>query len=336
MDSLCGKRNGPPEIGILLYPGVQMSAVLGLADMFFFADKLSRTRLNQTEPLLRVSQLDAGGTLKRITDTAPQYSGSPRVIILPPCFKAPSECAISDDLLAWLRAQHTAGVVLAAVCGGGFVLAQTGLLQGRSATTHYSLTTLYTDRFPDVVLDADKLVIDHGDLVTAGGLMAWTDLGLRLIERLLGRTAMAETARFLVIDVPGREQRFYQMFTPKRTHGDEAILKIQDWLSKVSPRAITTISMAKHAGLEERTFQRRFRRATGLAPTAYCQHLRINRARELLEATAQPISKIAWDVGYDDPGSFRKMFFKITGLTPNEHRKRFGVQPRDGVASTIR
>ena len=322
------KHSGPPEIGILMYPGVQMSAALGLVDLLFFADKLARKRLDVTGPVLRISQLDAAGTLSRLSDTAPSPDGVPVAIIIPPCVSAPRTGSFDEALLAWLRAQHAAGVTLAAVCGGGFLLAQTGLMHGRTATTHVSLTTLYADRFPDVVLDADKLIIDHGDVITAGGLMAWTDLGLRFVERLLGRAAMLETARFLVLDVPGREQRFYGVFTPNLTHGDAAILKVQHWLQQTAARDATAAMMAEHAGLEERTFLRRFRKATGLRPTEYTQQLRVGRARELLEMTAEPVNKIAWDVGYEDPASFRKVFFKIAGLSPSDHRKRFGAGAR--------
>jgi transcriptional regulator GlxA family with amidase domain len=327
--------NGPPEIGILMYPGVQLSAALGLIDLFFYANMLSQTRLGQSEPLLRISQLDADGKLSRRTDTAPDYGGAPLAIVLPPCLTAPGPGVFSDDLIDWLRNQHDAGVTLAAVCGGGFLLAETGLLQGRTATTHYSLTTLYSHRFPNVVLDADKLIIDHGDVVTAGGLMAWTDLGLRLVERVLGRTAMVETARFLLLDLPGREQRFYSIFTPKLAHGDAAILKVQHWLQKVGTRNVTAGIMAKRAGLEERTFLRRFHKATGFRPIEYCQQMRVGKARELLEESALPIGEVAWEVGYKDPGSFRKVFVRITGLTPGDHRKRFGAQ-EPGNASTIR
>ena len=318
----------PPEIGILIYPGVQMSAALGLVDLLFFADKLARKRLDKSGPVLRVSQLEATGTLNRLTDTAPEFGGSPGTIILPPCMAPPRADDFSDELPAWLRAQHAAGVTLAAVCGGGFLLAQTGLMQGRTATTHIHLATLYADRFPDVVLDADKLIIDHGDVVTAGGLMAWTDLGLRFVERLLGRAAMLDTARYLVLDAPGREQRFYGVFTPNLAHGDLGILRVQQWLEQTGARNVTAGAMAEHAGLEERTFLRRFAKATGMKPTEYCQQLRVGKARELLEATAQPINQIAWDVGYEDPGSFRKVFFKVTGLSPSDHRRRFGLQTR--------
>ena len=330
--------SSPPEIGILMYPGVQMSAALGLVDLFFYADLLVRRRLGLGGPVLRTSQIAADGikgTLTRLTDTAPGHDGPPFAIIMPPC-RSPSTKQFSQDLIDWLREQHGAGIILAAVCGGGFLLAETGLLQGRTATTHYDLTTFYAERFPDVILDTDELMIDHGDLITAGGLMAWTDLGLRFVERLLGRTAMTETARYLVLDAPGREQRFYSTFAPNLSHGDLPILKIQRWLQKVGPRGVTAGIRAKRAGLEERTVQRRFHKAIGLKPTEYCQQLRVSKARELLETTNDSIERIAWEVGYEDAGSFRKVFVRIAGLSPGDHRKRFGVRSSFPGASTLR
>jgi transcriptional regulator GlxA family with amidase domain len=325
MPQMRAGRGDPKEIGILMYPGVQLSAALGLTDIFIFADKLSRGRLKHDKPLLRVSQLAANGVLERLSDTAPEYAGTPDVILLPPCLITPSTDAFRGELVAWLRAEHAAGVTLASVCGGGFLLAQTGLIEGRSATTNYNLGTLYAERFPDVVLDMGKMMIDHGDIITSGGLLSWTDLGLRFVERMLGRAAMVQTARYLVIDIPSREQCYNHVFAPNLAHDDEAILEVQDWLSKSEWHDVNTAVMAKRAHLEERTFLRRFRKATGLTPMAYFQQLRISRALELLEATAKSVSAVAWEVGYDDPRSFRKTFTKIVGRTPQEHRRLFGA-----------
>lgn len=129
-----------------------------------------------------------------------------------------------------LRERHAAGAVLASVCGGVFLLAETGLLAGRAVTTHWMYAETFRQRFPDVRLDTDRLIIDGGDILSAGGLMSWTDLGLRLVERILGPAAMAETARTMLVDPPGREQRFCSAFVPRLTHGDAAILKAQHFL----------------------------------------------------------------------------------------------------------
>jgi transcriptional regulator GlxA family with amidase domain len=176
-------------------------------------------------------------------------------------------------------------------------------------------------------------VIEDGEFITAGGLMAWTDLGMRLVDRIFGPTIMLETGRFLLIDPAGREQRHYSSFAPRLNHGDEAILKIQHWLQAKEARSITASAMAKQARMEERTFLRRFKAATGLTPTEYAQHLRIGKARELLEFTKRPVDQIAWSVGYEDAGAFRKLFHRIIGLSPSDYRQRFGVASATNAAA---
>jgi transcriptional regulator GlxA family with amidase domain len=146
---------------------------------------------------------------------------------------------------------------------------------------------------------------------------------------LLGSTIMLETARFLLVDPPGREQRYYSCFSPNLLHGDRAILKVQHWLQSSGARDTTLHVMAARAGLEERTFLRRFQRATGLRPTEYCQHLRVGRAREMLEFTNDAVDQIAWSIGYEDSGAFRKVFHKVMGISPSAYRKRFGLVARE-------
>ncbi len=153
--------------------------------------------------------------------------------------------------------------------------------------------------------------------------MAWVDLGLRLIERFLGPTTMLATARFFLVDPGGREQRFYSPFAPVLTHGDTAVLKAQRWVQTRSGERTTLGGMARKSGLGERTFLRRFQKATGFTPIAYVQHLRVGKARELLEASDRSIDEIACQVGYEDTGAFRKVFQRVMGLTPGEYRRRF-------------
>lgn len=317
------------EIGLVIYPGVQEAAVLGLTDLFLLANRLAKAR-SLDAMRLRISHWRAEEGSKapiRSFDSEPDAPGKgPAMVILPPTLGEPIAREAAAPYAEWLRARHAAGATLGSVCAGAFVLAEAGLLSGRAATTHWAYRDALAERFPDIALDADKLVIDDGDIITAGGYMAWTDLGLKLVDRVLGPTVMMETARFMLVDPPGREQRFYSPFAPRLNHGDEAILKVQHWLQARGARDVTLRTMAEHAGLEERTFLRRFRNATGLKPTEYCQHLRVGKARELLEATTRSVDQVAWDVGYDDPGSFRKVFARITGLVPGDYRRRFGAE----------
>jgi len=321
----------PIEIGLVIYPGVQQAAVLGLTDLFMLADQMAQARSIQA-PRLRIShwQLQEDAVIRSFdsepASRVPRLDSGPAMVILPPTLGQPIAREAAAPYAEWLRARHAAGATLGSVCAGAFVLAETGLLSNRAATTHWAYSEALAKRFPDILLHADRLVIDDGDIITVGGYMAWTDLGLKLVDRVLGPAVMMATARFMLVDPPGREQRFYSPFAPRLNHGDEAILKVQHWLQARGARDVTLGSMAEQAGLEERTFLRRFRNATGLKPTEYCQHLRVGRARDMLEMTTRSVDQIAWDVGYDDPGSFRKVFARITGLVPGDYRRRFGVE----------
>lgn len=137
---------------------------------------------------------------------------------------------------------------------------------------------------------------------------------------------MIETARILLVDPPGREQRYYSPFSPRLTHGDTAVLKVQHWLQATDARDIVLATLAEQAGLEERTFLRRFQKATGITTREYCQRLRVGKAREMLQFSRLPIDSIAWEVGYSDPAAFRKIFARIVGLTPGEYRRRFSAE----------
>ncbi|KWV46337.1 AraC family transcriptional regulator [Rhizobium altiplani] len=325
------QADAPAEIGILLYPNVQLAAVHGLTDLFHLANRFATARQPSGGPALRVSHwqgADTSARVERVFDTAPGTRGSPAVLILPPSFGDPMTSEEAAPVAQWLRARHAEGTTLSSVCVGAFLLAETGLLANRLATTHWVCADALAQRFPEVRVDADKLIIDDGDVITAGGLMAWTDLGLKLVDRLLGSTIMLETARYLLVDPPGREQRYYSNFSPRLNHGDEQILKVQHWLHASGARQVTLAAMSERARLEERTFLRRFRRATGLRPTEYCQHLRVGKAREMLEFSNRTVEQIAVAAGYEDPGAFRKVFHKITGLSPGDYRNRFGLTAR--------
>ncbi|WP_374370505.1 GlxA family transcriptional regulator [Dongia sp.] len=325
------------EIGLALYPKAQLAAIYGLTDLFQVAGRLARGKGGAQAPILRVShwQVDDEGPGPEpvcVFDSHPGARNQPGFIVLPPSLGAPPSDDLARRLKPWLLRQHRAGAVMSSVCAGAFLLAGSGLLNGRAATTHWSYRDALAARFPELRVDTDKLVIDDGDVITAGGLMAWTDLGLRLVDRVLGSAAMLETARFLLVDPAGREQRFYSIFAPQLQHGDAAILKTQHWLQAEGAREVSIATMARKAGLEERTFLRRFTRATGMKPTEYCQHLRIGKAREMLELDNRPIDQVAWEVGYADTGAFRKVFIKVMGLTPGEYRRRFGLRQADATA----
>lgn len=322
------------EIGLVVYPGVQQASVLGLTDLFGVANRIAAAYREKPGPDLRVThwqQTAAGAVPERIFDTDANGSHILSALILPPTLAQPPEVACERSLTVWLRTQHANGVILASVCAGAFLLAATGLMEGRPMTTHWAYADRLRAQFPQVRVDADRLIVDDGDMITAGGLMSWTDLGLRLVDRLLGPTVMIATARMLLVDPPGREQRYYSVFSPRLAHGDAAVLKVQHWLQATQAKETALAALAAQANLEERTFLRRFQKATGMTTTDYCQHLRVGRARELLQFGNASIERVAWEVGYNDPGAFRKVFTRIVGLSPTDYRRRFNA----GSALTV-
>ncbi|MEM8813934.1 MAG: helix-turn-helix domain-containing protein [Pseudomonadota bacterium] len=307
------------QIRIVTYRGAQLSSTYGLVDLF---EKASAIGADQAG--------DAACRLNAGTLSAPYIGqGNPSdVLILPPSLTSQGSPDETDELLSTaILAHHEQGGLICSICAGAFHLARTGLLDGRNATTHWALADRLAEAHPDILLMPDKLIIDDGDIITVGGVMAWMDLGLRLIDRFLGSAIMSQTARFFLVDPAEREQRYYSGFIPRLTHGDASILKVQRWLQNHFAEKVSLPKLASIAGLGERTFIRRFQAATGLRPTSYVQSVRIAKAKELMELTTETVDAISWRTGYEDPSAFRRVFQKKVGLSPREYRQRFSLKP---------
>jgi transcriptional regulator GlxA family with amidase domain len=306
------------RIAILAYPGVQSAAVAGLGDLFLVANRMCALRGNGG---LDVTEI----TFDALPDTEKNRF---QIAIVPPNLTG-TRGQDATEIHDWLNAQHSNGTVIASACAGAFLLGHSGLLDGRAATTHWALEEEFRAAFPNTTLHSEHLLIDENDIVTAGGLMAWIDLGLYIVNRWLGSQIMSDTARHLLVDPAGREQRNYRTFRPALTHGDAPILKVQHWLERQAHDPLSVQDMAAHARLSGRTFLRRFKAATGMPPSDYLQNLRIEKARGLLERTRLSVGDVAWKAGYQDISAFSRMFRAATGLTPGNYRRRFRVNGPD-------
>lgn len=312
------------EVAILRYPGAQRTSVHGISDVLAYAEHFARERAQTSRPFMRVSQ-----RVPRDGEFACEVAGlaappvPPTVVVLPAMQSGPTAPGHAPSSVAWIRRMHAEGAVITAVCGGVFLLADAGLLAGRRATTHWMFAAELARRHPDVKLDAARMLVDDGDIVTAGGVLAWADLGLALVDRLLGREVMIDTARFMNAEPPRAEQRVYGDFAPSLAHGDAAILAVQRWMQANPAAPFSVIALADRAGLGARTFLRRFVKATGMKPGDYHRRLRITRSRELLALTRDPVEQVAEATGYDDPAGFRRSFKRVVGLSPAEYRRRF-------------
>lgn len=302
------------SIAILAYPDVQQAAVLGLADLFEVANRNSAAQAG--------GQLDV--RILSVDDLKKRDLPFCDTIILPPSL-ARNRRYDDQGILDWIKAGHEKGATVCSICAGAFWLGACGLLDGRPVTTHWLLEEDLQHQFPKAVVNSERILIDDYDIVSAGGLMAWVDLGLFVVTRYLGQQITSATARHLLIDPSGREQKNYRSFRPVLNHGDPSILSVQHALEKNYADQVSVEDLAGQAGMSPRTFLRRFKAATGITPTIYLQNLRIEKARGLLERTRLPISEVAWRVGYKDPSAFSRVFKEITGLKAGRYRERFSI-----------
>jgi transcriptional regulator GlxA family with amidase domain len=242
-------------------------------------------------------------------------------------------------MVAWIRAMHERGATVCSACSGGMLTAETGLLDGHEATIHWVTEAYFRERHPEVVLRLDEVLVVSGEggrLVTSGAATAWHDLALYLVARHVGPATAQALARFHLLQWHRGGQAAFQVFHPRTDHGDAVVLAAQRWIAHNYAVAAPAAEMVRRSQLSSRTFKRRFSAATGETTISYVQRIRVERAKRALETGSAPIEEISWAVGYEDPASFRRLFKRLTGLTPGEYRRRFQlpdlphVRPRNG------
>jgi transcriptional regulator GlxA family with amidase domain len=238
-------------------------------------------------------------------------------------------------LVAWLRKMHEKGAVLCSACSGIFLLGETGVWDGKDAAVHFGYAQPFAEAYPAVKVHAERVLVISGSgdcLISSGASTSWHDLVLYLIARYAGATTAQQVARSFALQWHQDGLTPYMVFHGKQDHGDGEILSAQQWLQKHFAVASPIEEVIKRSKLAERTFKRRFVSATGLAPIAYVQRLRIEDAKRRLERTEDSVEEVSWRVGYEDAAFFRRLFRRITGLAPGAYRKRFCIpefaQPR--------
>lgn len=232
------------------------------------------------------------------------------------------------QMVEWLHAMHERGAVLCSACSGVFLLAETGLFDGKEATVHFGYAQAFMASYPAVSTHPERVLViagQHEDLVSSGASMSWHDLALYLIARYAGATTAQEIARLFALQWHQDGLTPYIVFEGKADHGDAEIQSAQQWLNEHFALAHPVEAMIERSALAERTFKRRFASATGLNPIAYVQRLRIEDAKRRLERTEASIEEISWRVGYEDSAFFRRLFKRTTGLNPGAYRRRFRI-----------
>lgn len=230
--------------------------------------------------------------------------------------------------LEWIRRMHERGATLCSACSGIFLLAETGLFDGRDATVHFWYARAFQSLYPAVAIHPERVLVIAGrreELVSSGASTTWHDLALYLTAKHAGATVAQEVARMFALQWHQDGLAPYIVFEGRNDHGDAEILSAQRWLSRHFSVAHPVEQVIKRSTLAARTFKRRFASATGLTPIAYVQRLRIEDAKRRLERTDVSVDEIGWRVGYEDPAFFRRLFRRTTGMAPGSYRKRFRI-----------
>lgn len=324
----------PITVDLLAVPEVSASVLYGMKDVFASAGRDWQMLIEGGEPVPRFQvrvvavsaepmQVSNGVWLK--PDAA--LGEPPDLACVPEVMFAPDEALGGRYAaeVAWLQRCRAAHSVLATACSGAMLLAEAGLLDGHEATTHW----LYCDalaRYPNVHVHRHRALVqtDGGRIVMAGGGSSWHDLALFLVARFASVDQAMQIARLFLIDWHQVGQQPFAMLTCNRQQDDALIGECQTWIAQHYETASPVQAMIERSGLGERSFNRRFKRATGMSPMAYVHSLRLEESKHLLETTADPVEAVAEAVGYEDASFFGRLFRRQVGLTPAQYRRRFG------------
>ena len=327
-----------PTIAILATAETSASAVYGMYDLFRCVGRDWAIVVDGRpgEPLLApliVSRRDgailAGNGVPIHVHRRLDQCTRPAVVCVPELMLAPDEQldARFATEVAWVLECHGAGAVVGTACSGAVLLADTGLLDGEDATTHWAFCDMLQKRHPNVRVRPQRSLVASGEgqrLVMAGGGSSWMDLALYLIGRLVGIEEALQVAKLNLIDWHHGGQQPFARLARSCQVADAVIGRCQLWTAENYAVDAPVAAMVQLSGLPERSLQRRFKLATGMTPLEYVHTLRLEEAKHLLETTCQPLEEVAAQVGYDDATFFARLFRRKVNLSPAQYRRRFG------------
>ena len=246
-------------------------------------------------------------------------------LIIIPAVHGDVNKVLSDNspLIPWIIKQYKTGAEVVSLCIGAFILASTGLLKGRSCTTHWLMADEFRKMFPDVNLMPYKIITDEGGIYTSGGAYSSLNLLLYLVEKFAGRDAAITSSKIFEIDIERNSQSLFIIFHGQKDHNDDVVQKIQQFIENNYRDKITVDNLADMFAISRRHLERRFKKATSNTVVEYMQRVRIEAAKMSLESIRENVNEVMYNVGYTDTKAFRMIFKKITGLSPVEYRNKY-------------
>jgi transcriptional regulator GlxA family with amidase domain len=229
----------------------------------------------------------------------------------------------NDVLVNWLNQQYKKGAEIASICTGAFLLASTGLLDGKTCSTHWSAADHFRLMFPKVNLQSDKLITDENGIYTNGGAYSFLNLILYLVEKYYDRSVAILCAKVFQIEIDRYQQSAFTIFTGQKAHGDDMIREAQTYIENHLQEKISIEHLSAKLAVGRRNFDRRFIKATGNTPIEYAQRVKIEAAKKAFETSHKTINEVMHDVGYSDMKAFREIFKRITGMSPLAYRVRY-------------
>lgn len=324
------------HVALVALPDAVLSTLAGIYDVMNAAAMMGLTNVAAKSPFQVEIVGEKAGPLELASGVPIQVQraidtlDSTDIVIVPSVLlRGPAwQSGRYPRLVEWVQRMHARGAVLCSACSGIFLLAESGLYDGRDATVHFNYAKQFAAAHPAVTIHPERVLVISGraeDLVSSGASNTWHDMVLYLVARFAGPTDAQELARMFALQWHQDGLAPFITFEGKSDHSDAEIQGAQRWLSAHFSVASPVEEMVKRSKLAERTFKRRFTAATGIAPIAYVQRLRIEDAKRRLERTDAPIDDISWRVGYEDAAFFRRLFKRTTGMAPGAYRKRFRI-----------
>lgn len=229
-------------------------------------------------------------------------------------------------MVEWIANQYKNGAEVATICTGAFLLASSGLLDGKTCSTHWAAADNFRSAFPEVNLQTDNLITDENGIYTNGGAYSFLNLILYLVEKYYDRQTAIFCSKVFQIEMDRKSQSAFTIFTGQKQHGDEMVMKVQTYIEGNLQQKISVEELSAKFAVGRRNFDRRFIKATGNTPIEYLQRVKVESAKKAFETSRKTINEVMYEVGYSDIKSFREVFRKITGISPLEYRGRYNKE----------
>ncbi len=327
------------NVTVVLLDGGYASTAIGPIEVFHAAGQLwNWLHGDAVQPRFRVRTASVDGrsvtslySVGLIPQCAIADIKKTDIVIVPAAdWDVQARVAKQSALLPWLRKWHARGAYIAGICSGVGLLAESGLLDGRHATTHWGVCDVLRQRYPKVHWHVEQFVTEDSRVFCSGGVYAAIDLSLYLVEKFCGHEIALQCAKSLLVSMPRSSQSGYAVLPLSRPHTDDKIKQAEVYMQTNYGRDVSIDALAGEVGMSPRNFIRRFKAATGRLPGAYMQTMRVSMAKEMLERDAASVQAICTKIGYDDIAFFRSLFKRHTGMTPAEYRSRFAGMNIDG------